>query len=244
MTFEEARAALVAVVQTSSTRKDIGTASSNCASILVQAGMSLHGVQWNDVCLKDAVLSGAVLTSSSLQRADLRGAHLERIDAESADLRDAKLTGVSLGQDPMMLGHTDAVLGLVLSSDSTMLASCSADNSVRLWNAATGKLEATLMHSAVVIALAFFPGGTALISSCSDRQLRLWSWNDRPLTAATCATIHLGNDENDVATSLAVSPDNKNIAAGFANGDLRMFTAEEPGKFKLAFEKPAGYASP
>ena len=232
VTYHDAVAALHAIVRLSASRQDIGTASSNCGSVLAQAGVSLHGAQWNGVRLKDAVLSDSVLNSASLRGADLSGVHLERVTADFADFSGVNFTGASLGQYPMLLGHTKAVTGLVLSPDGKMLASCSDDKTVRLWDAATSRPGAALKHDAGVLAVAFFPDCSTLVSTCDDHTLRIW----KP-ASGIYTTILLGDDECDVARSIAVSPDGRHIAAGFVSGDLRVYDSvtrelvdEKPGR--------------
>ena len=81
-----------------------------------------------------------------------------------------------------LTGHQDWVLNLAMTMDSTgdYLASCSADQSVRLWNLGTGKVEQTFLgHQDHVNAVAF--GASAdvahiLASASSDHQVKLWNW--------------------------------------------------------------------
>jgi WD40 repeat protein len=72
-------------------------------------------------------------------------------------------------------GHSAAVTALSFSPDAQMLASASADHTVRLWDTATGTLRMLLSgHSAAVTALSFSPDGQMLASASADHTVRLW----------------------------------------------------------------------
>ena len=56
-----------------------------------------------------------------------------------------------------------------------MLATASRDETVRLWDATTGKQKKTLKgHIAPVNGAAFSPDGQTIVSWSNDRTIRLW----------------------------------------------------------------------
>src|SRR5207249_3006994 len=57
------------------------------------------------------------------------------------------------------------------------LASCSADNTVRLWDPNTGESRTLSGHSGSVQAVAFSPDGRLLASCSDDNTVRLWDPN-------------------------------------------------------------------
>src|SRR5262249_45121962 len=72
-------------------------------------------------------------------------------------------------------GHLAAVLCLAASADGRYLASGSADQTLKLWDAATGQERATLRgHPSRVLAVAFSPDGERLVSGCYMRTLKMW----------------------------------------------------------------------
>jgi WD40 repeat protein len=79
-------------------------------------------------------------------------------------------------------GHRWAVFDLAFSprEDAVLLASASADGTIRIWDVRTGKeLVAPLQHSQVVLCVAFSPDARLLASGGSDRVLSVWdtqSW--------------------------------------------------------------------
>ena len=66
-------------------------------------------------------------------------------------------------------------IDLAFSNDGSILASASADATVKLWNVKTGERLDTLgQPESEQCAVAFTPDGSAVVAGGADRQLRLW----------------------------------------------------------------------
>lgn len=75
----------------------------------------------------------------------------------------------------LQTGHSSEVYALAFSTDGRTLASGSWDNTVKLWNAQTGRLRHTLTgHSSGVKSVAFSPDGKRVISGSDDGTVKLW----------------------------------------------------------------------
>jgi WD40 repeat protein len=74
-------------------------------------------------------------------------------------------------------GHTDGGCSVALSPDGKTLASGSIDDTIKLWDVATGKEQATLKgHTFEVNSVAYSPDGKTLASATGggDRTIKLW----------------------------------------------------------------------
>ncbi|MER3415485.1 MAG: protein kinase, partial [Gemmataceae bacterium] len=72
-------------------------------------------------------------------------------------------------------GHTNWVFSVAFSPDGRYLASGSRDNTVRVWEVATGQHVRTLQeHTRGITSVAFSPDGRYLASGSWDKTVRVW----------------------------------------------------------------------
>jgi|GEM_PF-4008310 len=77
--------------------------------------------------------------------------------------------------DQKLEGHTGAAAGVIVTPDGKTLISVGNDNSVRLWDVATGKLLKTLEgHTGWVGSVLVTPDGTQAITAGGDNIIRVW----------------------------------------------------------------------
>jgi WD40 repeat protein len=144
----------------------------------------------------------------------MRGARLLGIGAAIAILLVAAgnsgQVGLSQGQPVRTLtGHISDVTSVAFSPDGRLLASGSDDNTIKLWDVATGSLVRTLTgHTWRVTSVAFSPDGRLLASGSADGTIRLWDVASGSLVRSL--TGHTGS----VFLSVAFSPDGRLLASG------------------------------
>lgn len=101
-------------------------------------------------------------------------------------------------------GHEGNVFKAIFSPDECLIASCSADNEIKLWDSSTGELLQTLKgHTAKVHSISFSPDGQLMASSSEDGTIRIWN-------VKTYSLLRTFADSGWVNT-IDFSPDGENI---------------------------------
>ena len=118
-------------------------------------------------------------------------------------------------------GHTDHITDLEFSRDDTMLASASADRTIRLWDVRKRNQKCPLLtaHEAEVRCLALSGKSGLLASGGADGQVMVWN-------AETGQQIRVLPKHTDVVTSVVFSHDDKLLASAAADRRLVIWRAE------------------
>jgi hypothetical protein len=74
-----------------------------------------------------------------------------------------------------LAGHSAEIAALAYSPDGSTLVTASADATLRLWDAMTGRLTALARAPGPVSALAMDAGGTSLLTGTTTGEVTLWS---------------------------------------------------------------------
>ena len=117
--------------------------------------------------------------------------------------------------DAGLEGHTSNVNSVSFSPDGSMLASGSWDDTIRLWDVATGAPLRTLEgHTSDVNSVSFSPDGSMLASGSWD--IRLWD-------VATGAPLRTLRGHTDSVDSVSFSPDGSMLASGSWDYTIRLW---------------------
>jgi WD40 repeat protein len=132
---------------------------------------------------------------------------------------------------PPLEGHEHVVGCAVYSPDGRWIASGSADNTIRLWDARAGQLLQTWQHGVWSKCVAFSPDGRTL-ASCAEGKLTLWSvpeglprrllWDDSPAIYA-----------------LAFHPDGRTLASAGDDGLVTVWDTDS-GEQRAALDWKLG----
>jgi hypothetical protein len=115
--------------------------------------------------------------------------------------------------------HKDRVTAAAFGPDGKVVLTGSADNTARLWDAATGQpIGAPLEHKGRVGAVAFGPDGKAVLTGSLDNTARLWD-------AATGKPIGAPLEHKGRVGAVAFSPDGKVVLTGSLDNTARLWDA-------------------
>jgi WD40 repeat protein/serine/threonine protein kinase len=116
-------------------------------------------------------------------------------------------------------GHKDPVGSVVWSPEGGHLATASADGTVKIWDAATGKEVRTLSgHTQPVNSVDWCPDALSLATASSDGTVKIWD-----VAAGRVVRTLSGHGKN--VESVAWNPDGRRLATGSDDRSVRIWDA-------------------
>ena len=119
----------------------------------------------------------------------------------------------------VLLGHKGYVSTAAYSPDGTRIVTASADNTVRIWDARTGKQIAVVRgHGGPVNSAAYSGDGARIVTTSDDKTARIWD-------ARTGKQIAVLGGHEGAVYSGAYSPDGTRIVTSSADRTARVWDA-------------------
>jgi WD40 repeat protein/tRNA A-37 threonylcarbamoyl transferase component Bud32 len=113
-------------------------------------------------------------------------------------------------------GHEGVIRAVTFAPDSSRIASCGQDRTVRVWPIDGGPCQELRGHTDEVFAVAFHPDGTRLASAGRDRAVWLWD-------LARGEEVARLQGHTSYVWSLAFSPDGATLASGSGDFTVRLW---------------------
>jgi WD40 repeat protein len=125
--------------------------------------------------------------------------------------------GESEAAERTLAGHTGPCMGCAVSRDGSFVVSASLDNTLKIWDTATGEERATLAgHTDSILGCAISPDGSFVVSASSDNTLKIWdaeTGNERATLQGHGAWVR----------GCAVSPDGTFVVSASADWTLKVW---------------------
>ena len=131
-------------------------------------------------------------------------------------------------------GASGTVHSVSFSSDGQFVVSGSGDNSVRIWNAATGEqVQLCSGHTQPVFSVSFSSDGQFVASGSEDDSVRIWN-------ATTGEQVQLCSGHTDWVLSVSFSSDGQFVASGSFDNNVRIWNAATGEQVQLC----SGHTAP
>ena len=143
---------------------------------------------------------------------------LQRLDEIERQLNlPPKINSSVSPLDKTLTGHSCWVQSVVYSPDGRYLASGGGDNTIKIWEIATGKeLRNLTGHSGLLESLVYSLDGRYLASVGGDKTIKIWE-------VATGKELRTLTGHFDGVNSVAYSPDGRYLASGSRDRTIRIW---------------------
>ncbi|KAK7485836.1 hypothetical protein BaRGS_00022936, partial [Batillaria attramentaria] len=119
-----------------------------------------------------------------------------------------------------LLGHTYNIHYCTFSPFGTILATCSTDGKLILWDVKTGEMNAVIQHPSKgsIRVCCFSPDSSRIVSGSDDDTICMWE-------VATKKLVRSFTGLEESVVTLTYSPDGHYLVSGSTNGDLCVWDA-------------------
>ncbi|MHC4560307.1 MAG: protein kinase domain-containing protein, partial [Planctomycetota bacterium] len=179
------------------------------------------------------------LAAAKYQDGNIQHVH-ELLNDCPKDLRGWEWNRLNYIMDQSLLtlrGHRDVVWSVAISPDGRYIVSGSWDETIKIWDAATGhELRTIKGHNGSVNSVAFSPDGRRIISGGGgDSQIKVWD-------AKTGSELLSVEDEHEEGiTAVAFSPDGKQFISGGYGNKVKLWDSTTGSELATLATTFAGY---
>ncbi|GAB4284703.1 MAG: hypothetical protein Fur0025_15660 [Oscillatoriaceae cyanobacterium] len=125
--------------------------------------------------------------------------------------------------------HNNSVLGVVFSPDGQLIATASADKTVKIWNPQGRELATLATHRDGVNGVAFSPDSKMVASASWDKTVKIWSLDT---VAGGWREVAALTGHTDRVISVAWSPDGEHIATASADKTVKIWRVSSPDRVR------------
>jgi eukaryotic-like serine/threonine-protein kinase len=123
--------------------------------------------------------------------------------------------------------------GVAFSPDGQRIVSVGQDQTVRMWDASSGReLPPLIGHSSLILSVAFSPDGQRIVTGSQDQTAKVWDM-------ASGKEVLTFKGHNAQICSVAFSPDGQRVVTGSDDGTAKLWEAAT-GKELLTFRGHGG----
>ena len=119
-----------------------------------------------------------------------------------------------------IIGHSGVITNVSISPDTMMIATCSEDKTIRVWDSMSGVSLFTLLgHKKWVYSVSFSHDNTQLVSGSGDNTVRLWNIKRKML-------IRTMRGHTDTVSCVKFNKDSTEIVSSSCDFDIYLWNAK------------------
>ena len=196
-------------------------------------GCSFKNCLFENCNFRESVFSMANFMDTTFENCivegnDFIGAGFLRSNMEPDTNRNNRIFGIGSTRSDILtfiptpnLGHSFYVNSAVLSSDNRWMVSGSGDNTIKLWDVASGRVIKTFEgHTNQVRSVSLSVDNRRLVSGSDDNSVKLWDVEKGVL-------LKTFEGHTDRVNSVSLSVDNRRVVSGSYDNSVKLWDVEK-----------------